>query len=210
MGFGRRRVAVVIGRRTPRRKRRSKNFEERIAGAEAVVATDEGRFGMKVWFHRRWCPRGVRPPWIVDERYEWLWVYVAVEPETGKSVFLFLPSMESVCFQRFLEEVSESCEGKRLAVVLDNAPFHRRRRVRWPESLSPISLPPYSPELNPVEQVFRHLRKRLANRIFETLSQLSEALTQALHEFWDNPSVLIRLTDYPWWKQGVSHIPSLS
>lgn len=146
----------------------------------------------------------------MEERYEWLWVYAAVEPKTGKSVFLFLPTMESACFERFLEEVNTSFEGKRLAVVLDNAPSHRSRQVHWPETLSPIPLPPYSPELNPAEQVFRHLRKRLANRLFETLAQLSDALTQALREFWDNPSVLIRLTDYPWWKQAVSNIPSLS
>ena len=118
--------------------------------------------------------------------------------------------MESACFERFLEELSESFEGKRLGVVLDNAPSHRSGQVRWPESLSPIPLPPYSPELNPAEQVFRHLRKMLSNRIFENLDQLSDALTQALREFWEKPSVLIRLTGYPWWKRGILHIPSLS
>ena len=165
---------------------------------------------MKVWFHRRWCPSGIRPPWVVDEQYDWLWVYAAVEPTTGESLFLFLPSMESRCFERFLEELRASFEGKRLGVVLDNAPSHRSGSVHWPDSLSPIALPSYSPELNPAEQVFRHLRKILSNRIFETLEQLSEALTQALREFWENPSVLARLTGYPWWKQGISYIPSSS
>jgi hypothetical protein len=48
---------------------------------------DEARLGLKVWFRRRWCPKGVRPPWIVEDRYEWLWLYAAIEPRTGESFF---------------------------------------------------------------------------------------------------------------------------
>lgn len=177
---------------------------------ERVFAFDEGRFGLKVWFQRRWCPRGIRPPWSVEEPYDWLWVYAAVEPTTGESFFLFLPSMESRCFERFLAELSGAFAGKRLGIVLDNAPSHRSRSVQWPESLCALPLPSYSPELNPAEQVFRHLRKVLSNRIFETLEQLSDALTHALGEFWENPSVLTHLTGYPWWRQGVSQMPSSS
>lgn len=58
-----------------------------MKGCAHVLALDEGRFGLKTWLRRRWCPRGVRPPWIVEEAYEWLWLYVAVEPTTGRGVF---------------------------------------------------------------------------------------------------------------------------
>lgn len=171
---------------------------------------DEGRFGLKVWFHRRWCPSGIRPPWIVEEQYDWLWVYAGVEPETGESFFLFLPSVDSSCFERFLAELSQAFEGKRLGVVLDNAPSHRSGKVSWLEQLSPIRLPAYSPELNPAEQVFRHLRKMLSNRVFESMAELSDALTETLRELWENPSVLVRLTGYPWWKRGTLATPSFS
>ena len=56
------------------------------------MALDEGRFGLKTWLRRRWCPLGDRPPWIVQEEYEWLWLYAAVEPTTGTGVFLLLPT----------------------------------------------------------------------------------------------------------------------
>jgi hypothetical protein len=59
----------------PPRKRRSKNqfttaLEEQ--GAERVFAFDEARFGLKVWHRRRWCPYGTRPPWLHEDRYQWL------------------------------------------------------------------------------------------------------------------------------------------
>lgn len=172
---------------------------------------DEGRFGLKTWFRRRWCPRGVRPPWIVHERYEWLWLYGAVEPQTGQSVLGLLPHLNATCFQAFLSEISRTFltaqEPGRLGLILDNAPAHRSQVLQWPEGISPIPLPAYSPELNPVEQVFRHLRKRLANRIYENLEQLEEAITLQLSEFWENPQVLVRLTGYPWWIQQTQQIP---
>jgi len=45
-----------------------------------VLALDEARFGLKSWHRRRWCPCGHRPPWVVQDRYEWFWLYAAVEP----------------------------------------------------------------------------------------------------------------------------------
>jgi transposase len=52
-------------------------------------------------------------------------------------------------------------------------------------------LPPYSPELNPAEQIFRHLRKKLSNTIFTTLEALQQALSDELQLFWDHPTVLL-------------------
>jgi transposase len=64
--------------------------------------------------------------------------------------------------------------------------------------MKPLYLPPYSPELNPVEQVFRHLRKRLANTLFPDLDALQTALMNELHVFWETSTVLLHLTSYPW------------
>jgi hypothetical protein len=65
------------------------------------VALDEGRFGLITWLRRRWCPLGERPPWIVQDEYEWLWLYAAVEPTTGTGVFLLLPTVEGQCLSLF-------------------------------------------------------------------------------------------------------------
>ena len=77
-----------------------------------VVCVDEGRFGRKPWFRRRWCLVGKRPPWVVEEKYEWLWLYAAVEPPTGASFFLLLPALNGECFELFLRELAKTEVGR--------------------------------------------------------------------------------------------------
>lgn len=160
---------------------------------------------------QRWCPKGVRPPWIVREAYQWLWLYAAVEPRQGRLFCLLMPAVDSACFEAFLGAFEkEFKEGERVGLVLDNGPSHTSGQVKWPEGVVPIRLPAYSPELNPAEQLFRMLRKPLSNRVFEDLGELEEALREALQNYWEQPDVLIRLTDYPWWHDASLRLPPLS
>jgi transposase len=107
-------------------------------------------------------------------------VYVAIEPATGNSFCLYLPRVDSECLQIFAQRFGEYVAGKRVGLVMDGSGAHKSTRVVWPAQVLTVSLPPYSPELNPVELVFRHLRARLSNRVFEDLDELEAALTQAL------------------------------
>jgi transposase len=168
-----------------------------------VFAFDEARFGLKVGLRRRWCPFGTRPPWLYEERYEWLWLYAAVDPLSGESVVLFLPHTDGRCLELFLSKLRERFPEGRLGVVLDNSGSHTSTQVQWPQDMTPIRLPPYSPELNPVERWFEELRKSLGNAIFETKQKLEEALTKALEPFWHHPDDLRQLTGYPWWRVAV-------
>ena len=180
-------------------------------GVARVVAFDEGRFGLKCWFRRWWCTFGHRPPWIVDDRYQWVWVYLAVTPTTGECCCLLLPHVDTICLNRFLATVRDEWPDERIGIVLDGSGSHRGEKVVWPEGIVPLSLPPYSPELNPAEQVFRHLRKRLANEIFATIEELKDSLTRELRRFWADPKVVTRMTNYPWWRDGAKVItPPLS
>jgi len=61
-----------------------------------------------------------------------------------------------------------------VGVVLDSSGSHRSEKFAWPAEMQPLYLPPYSPELNPVEQIFRHMRKKLSNTIFTTLEALQQ------------------------------------
>jgi transposase len=184
------------------------HFAQHLTGMQRVMACDEGRFGLKSWHRRRWCPHGVRPPWLVDDQYQWLWVYVAVEPSTGVCVVWFLPSLQSASLTVFLQQLRQELGDARIGLVLDNAPSHHSHYVSWPAGISPLYLPPYSPELDPVEQVFRHLRQRLSNSFFATMEELQAALTTELRALWEHPQVLIQLTNYPWWQAGVNSIAS--
>lgn len=163
-----------------------------------VWAFDEGRFGLRVGLRKRWCPCGVRPPWLVHDRYEWLWLYAAVEPATGQSLFLLLPRVTKEWFAIFLAAFRDEAAGARVGLVLDGSGSHRAD-IPWPDGVVPLPLPRYSPELNPAEQIFRVLRPTLANRIFATLAELEAAITAHLRPYWEQPALVQRLTGYPWW-----------
>lgn len=171
-------------------------------------AMDEARFGLKLWYRRRWCPQGFRPPWRVCDRYEWLWLYAAVEPETGESFCLEMPRLDGLCFEVFLEQLKREYPSQEIVLVLDGAPAHRSEQVKWPSGIEPLMLPAYSPELNPGERWFEELRKVLANELFDTLEQMADALADALRPYWEDPGKLARLTGYPWWVNAIRSIPT--
>ena len=126
----------------------------------------------------------------------------------GTGVFLLLPNVEGDCLQLFLDLLRKELGEGSIGVVLDNAPSHQSSQVNWPEDMQPLYLPSYSPELNPAEQIFRHLRKRLSNRVFASLEELQDALIDELKQFWEHPRVLLHLTGYPWWLEALT--PNIS
>ena len=148
------------------------------------------------------------PPWVVADRYEWVWLYAAVEPRSGKSFFLLLPCLDSQCFTLFLRRFRQRMRSWSLGVVLDNSPSHLSQHVKWPAGVTPLRLPPYSPELNPVERLFKELRGQLANKVFDTLEALETVLTQTVRAWQENPQALTHLTYYPWWRAGLESIPT--
>jgi hypothetical protein len=117
-----------------------------------VMAFDEARFGLINWHRRRYCPKGFRPPRIVRRRYEWSWLYAAVEPKSGESFCSYMTHVDGECLEAFLRELGEAYPEDHLVVVMDNAPSHRSGAIALPENMSLLKLPSYSPELNPVER----------------------------------------------------------
>jgi transposase len=148
----------------------------------------------------------VRPPWAVEDRYAWVWLYAAVEPTTGESFCLLLPRLDGACFEAFLGACRAAFPEGEVAVVLDGTGSHTSGRVAWPGGLAPRPLPAYSPELNPTERLFERLRAALANRVFDSLAELERALAAALRPYWDDPAALSRLTAYPWWREATENI----
>ena len=171
-----------------------------------VFALDEARFGLQTHFRRRWCPLGHRPPWPHQHRYEWLWLYAAVEPATGESLCLYLPHLDGVCFEVFLRELRRAYPGETMLLVLDQAGAHKSSQVVWPEGIKPLYLPPRSPELDPAERWFRELRGALSNVAHATLAALEGALTGALRPWWEAPRRLARLVGYSWWIETTGSI----
>ena len=105
--------------------------------------------------------------------------------------------------ETFLKELSEAYPDHHLLLVLDGAPSHRSEEIVWPENLSLLSLPAYSPELDPVERWFQELRRELSKGRFETAELLQEVLSRTLLPYWDDPARLRRLTGFSWWVEAV-------
>ena len=118
------------------------------------MAMDEARLGLISWHKRRYRHKGERPSWVVRRRYEWSWLYTAIEPTSGEDFCLYLSALDGVCFEVFLQHLGERFAGEVIVLVLDNAPAHRWKDARVPENVVLVRLPAYSPELNPVERLF--------------------------------------------------------
>jgi transposase len=142
----------------------------------------------------------------VQDKYQWFWLYTAVEPATGDLLSLYLPSLDSTCLQVFLNHLKAAYPDDVLLLVMDRASSHRSTRVTWPQGIQPLLLPTYSPQLNPAERCFQELRKVLSNRLFNTLEALQVALTDALRPFWHDKPRLAQLTGYPWWLEALQKL----
>lgn len=140
------------------------------------------------------------------DRYEWLWLYAAVEPATGESFSLYMPRLDGTCFAVFLDELRKAYPEEEIVLVSDRAGSHTSSRVTWPEGIEPLLLPARSPELDPVERLFEALREPLSNEVFETVEAIEEALTAALRPYWEEPVRLARLTGYEWWTRVTGSI----
>ncbi len=84
--------------------------------------------------------------------------------------------------------------------MLDNAPSHLSKVVVLPENVSLLKLPPYSPELNPVQRWFQEFRRELSKEIFEDIGSLQAALSGVLEPYWREPGRLRSLTGFSWWR----------
>ena len=110
-----------------------------------------------------------------------------------------MPHLDGDCFEAFLKQLRQAYPDEEIVLVLDRAGAHISGEVKWPEGISPLFLPPRSPELDPAERWFREVRGALSNVAHATLDTLTAALTDALRPYWEAPEKLARLVGYSWW-----------
>lgn len=122
---------------------------------------DEARIGLHLPRYRRLCGRGVRPKQPFEPLYEYYWLYGAVEPATGDGYFWELPALDAECFSLYLSKFTQAYAESLCVLVLDGAPAHVARGVVVPENVLLLPLPPYCPELNPVERLWLHVRQHI-------------------------------------------------
>ncbi len=149
---------------------------------------DEARVGQKNGVVYQWAQKGTRPRQPKDQRYKSAYLFGAICPARGAG--LVMPFANTDAMQKHLQEISRAVSHGAIAVLLmDRAGWHTTGVLEMPKNIIPIFLPPRSPELNPVENIWRFMRDNwLSNRIFENY----EAIVDACCDAWN------RLIDRPW------------
>jgi hypothetical protein len=109
---------------------------------------DEGRFGQKGRVAHRWWVCGERPLGLCDRRFKSTYIFAAVCPATGANFALVLPKANTKAMNRFLEDFAKSRPADvQVLLVMDQAGWHGVKDLTMPENITPVFLPPYSPEL---------------------------------------------------------------
>ena len=144
---------------------------------------DESRFGLHTIPRRRLTLTGVKPVGLRQHRFQALYLFGIVAPATGETYFEAALKFNCASFQRFLDAFASDHADTFNIIVLDNSKVHRAKDLRLPPQTALLFLPPYSPELNPVERIWLALKSNLAWLCLPSLSTLQDRLQLTLNSF---------------------------
>lgn len=151
--------------------------------------SDEMRFGLQPVTRRVWTLRGLQPVVAVEPRYQWGYTYGALEVGEGRAEFLHTDGVSLAASLSFLEQIGQTDPEAIHIVIQDGAGFHQAEGAPdLPANVRVIHLPPYSPELNPVERLWDVVKDRICNRRWQDLDALIEAINLTLSQYWSSPS----------------------
>jgi hypothetical protein len=167
-----------------------------------IFCQDESRFGLLPIQRRRITLTGVKPLGAVQYCFENFYVYGAVEPTTGECFFLELPHLNTVNFQIFLNEFARCYPDTLNIVVMDNGSCHKAKSLIIPENIVCLFLPPYSPELNPIERLWQDVKDQLAWVLVAALDELEHRVETIITQY--SKAAIQSLTSYPYFVHAVN------
>lgn len=160
---------------------------------------DEARFGLHTEMRRLWALKGRRPVVTRQIKYQWDYLYGALDVIGGQAHFCQIPSVNQGWDRLYLKNLAAIDTEAIHVVIRDQAGFHLRDGdPRLPARVRIIDLPPYSPELNPCEQLWDIIKDEIANRVFATIEDLRRATLPALQRYWRDPASVLRLIGRDW------------
>lgn len=142
---------------------------------------DEAGFGRINKPKYCWCEREERPRVPCHHIREYRYVYGAVEPLTGESYFLVMPYCNTMCMNVFLKELSMQYSEDIILLCCDCAAWHKSQTLQLPDNIILFHIPPYTPEMNPIEQIWKEIRKRgFKNESFASLAKVIDRLCDTI------------------------------
>jgi len=131
--------------------------------------------------------------------HAYIHAYGAVDACTAEPDSLILPHVNTWCMQLFLDEFSKCHPNERTVMVMDGAGWHRSGMLKAPSNIYLLKLPPYAPELNPIEHVWDELReKHFHNRVFASLDALAVQRVMGLKTLEQDPEKVRTIVSWDW------------
>lgn len=164
-----------------------------------ILFQDEGRFGRISDRRQCWAPLPERP--VVGHQVirEYVYGFTAVSPFDGKSSCLILPWSDAQTMSIFLKHTKNVFPDEFIIMFLDGAGWHRANDLRIPPQTRLVRLPPYSPELNPVESIWDLIRRDwFGNEVFDSLQKVENRLFEAMSWLVYNPQTILSTVAYKW------------
>jgi transposase len=173
-----------------------------VAGGKAVRiwVVDEHRYGLIPVVRKCWTLRGLRPTAPYQTKYEWEYLYSALEVDgENRAEFLCLPEVSLTMSRLFLKHLADSDPQAEHVVIWDQAGFHLNAQLhQLPDRIHLIPLPPYSPALNPVEAIGDLIKDRIGNALWTTLEALEMAISEEILPIYQTPERVRSLVSHPW------------
>jgi hypothetical protein len=161
---------------------------------------DEARIGQKNKITRRWARRGTRPSAPHDQRTRSTYIFGAICPARGTGAGLILPFCNTAAMALHLAEISRTVmPGAHAVLLLDQAGWHLSAKLDIPDNITLMPLPPKSPELNPVENIWQFIRDNwLSNRVFRSYDDILEHCCHAWNRLIDQPWTIMSIGLRDW------------
>lgn len=162
---------------------------------------DEARVGQKGGHAYVWAPIGSRPPMVRDNRHDSVHLFGAICPRRALGAAIIMPAVNTEAMNEPLVEISAMVAPDAHAVlVCDGAGWHQRgKRLCVPNNITLLHLPPYAPELNPMENVWAYLRSnKLCNLVWDSYDAILNACRAAWQFLVDDPSRIVSIGTRDW------------
>jgi transposase len=164
-----------------------------------LMFQDEARFGRINDPRRCWAPKGLRPEVGMQIVREYTYAFGAVSPHDGTLDSLVLPVVTAEAMSIFLAEVARRHPEEFILMILDGAGWHRANNLTVPENMRLEALPPYSPQLNPVEHIWDEIREKwFTNEVFNSLVAVEDRLVEALVALENDREFVASTTGFDW------------
>lgn len=161
---------------------------------------DESRVGQQGSLSRVWATKGTRPRVIRQKQFISTYIFGAVCPDQDKGCALILPEVNTGMMQIHLDQISLHISENAIGlVIMDRASWHTTEALNVPINIRLMPLPPYSPELNPMEQVWQQLRKiKLSNTCFKDYEDIVDSCCETWNCFCDQDGNIQNLCTRTW------------